>query len=136
MSIKKAERQIKKHSIKLLVVDTINNHFRSERGKKGGAFQKIKQDFLDLLKKILILTTKFNLITVMTAQVTPNFINDAPIKERPVGVQYLNHFFSELIHLKRKDETKCYIHLVNSSFLPEKKLLYTLSSKGIKDYTL
>ena len=136
MSMKKAERQIKKHSIKLLVVDTINNHFRSERGEKEGKFLKIKEDFLEILYRILNLTKKYNLITVMTAQVTPNFIKGAPIQDQPVGIQYLNHYFSELIYLRRKDKSKCYAHLVNSSFLPETRLLYTLSSQGIKDYTI
>lgn len=136
MSIKKAERKIKKHSIRIMIVDTINNHFRSERGNKGRSFNNLKQDFLEILQIILNLTVKYNLITVLTSQVAPNFIKGAPIKDLPVGAQYLNHFFSEIIYLKRKDENKCYAHLVDSSFLPEKRLLYTISSEGIKDYTL
>jgi len=136
ISMKKAARRIKSQSIKVMIVDTINNHFRSERGKKGGLFNKLKQDFLEILQWVLTLTVNYNLITILTAQVTPSFISDDPIRERPVGDQYLNHFFSEFIYLNRKDKNKCYAHLVNSTFLPEKRLLYALSSQGIEDYTI
>ncbi len=134
MALKKAEKQIRKHSMNILIVDSINNHFRSERGRDEGSFLALKRDFLKILRIISELTTEYHLITLITAQVTPNFIRDSPLRELPVGLQYLNHFFTEIIYLYRKDTKRCYAHLVNSLSLPEKRLVYTLSSRGLRDY--
>jgi hypothetical protein len=88
------------------------------------------------LEKINNLTRKYNLITILTAQVAPNFIENSIIKEFPVGLRYLNHYFSEVLYLNRKESGMDYIHLLNSHQFPEKKTRYTITNKGIEEYKI
>lgn len=113
-------------SVRVLIIDSINNYFRAERGNKG-----VKTTFLKILEKIEEITVKFNLITIITSQIAPNFIKNAIIGELPVGNQFLNHFFSEYIYLCNKNN-KNYIHLLNSHFFAEKKIYFKITSKGIE----
>jgi len=127
---------IKSNNVKLLIIDSINNFFRIERSDKILSFLKAKTTYFKILEKINNLTQQFQLITILTAQVAPNFIEEAVIKEFPVGIQYLNHFFSEILYLRYKESDMVYVHLVNSHFLPEKKLLYTITKRGIEDFKM
>jgi len=120
----------------ILIIDTINNHFSADLSNKKIVFQRAKDKFLSLLKKVDELTNKFNLITIMTSQVATNFARDAIIRELPVGYQFLNHYFSEYIYLSIKNKEKNFAHLVNSLNHPEKKVLYNITSKGIQDYKI
>ncbi|MBY9008897.1 MAG: AAA family ATPase [Candidatus Lokiarchaeota archaeon] len=127
---------IKSSTVKLLIIDSINNFFRIERSDKQLSFLKAKTTYLKILEKICNLTQRFQLITILTAQVAPNFIEEAVIKEFPVGIQYLNHYFSEVLYLSYKENDMIYVHLVNSHSLPEKKVLYTITKRGIEDYKI
>ena len=88
----------------MIIVDSINNYYRLERGDKKISFFKARTTFLRILEKINILTQKYNLITILTAQVTPNFNENAIVKEIPVGMQYLNNYFSEFLYLRYKEK--------------------------------
>jgi len=127
---------IKSNNIKLLIIDSINNFFRIERSDKQISFLKAKTTYFKILEIINKLTQEFQLVTILTAQVAPNFIEDAVVKEFPVGIQYLNHFFSEVLYLSYKEKDINYIHLVNSHFLPEKKVRYSITKRGIEDYKI
>jgi len=117
----------------LLIIDTINSHFRSELSNENISYETVKSKFISILKKIDDLTRNHNLITILTAQVTANFSKKAIIKEIPVGNQFINHFFSEYLYLKSKDNEMNYVHLVNSLELTENKLSYKITSGGISD---
>ena len=136
LKLNEVENIIENNKIKMLIVDSINNYYRFERGDKGVSFFKAKATFLRILEKINDLTQKHNLITILTAQVAPNFDEKAIIKEIPVGMQYLNHIFSEFLYLNFKEKDMSYIHLVNSHLLPEKKILYKITKKGLEDYKI
>ena len=113
----------------LLIIDTINNYYRLEQAI---SFEKSKRLFINILNHLNLLTKRYDLISIYTSQVSPNFNPNSPIKHIPVGVQYLNHFFTEFIYLSKTNETH-FMHLVNSSYLPENKLPYAIDSKGIID---
>ncbi|MFX1315310.1 MAG: hypothetical protein ACFE9T_05565 [Promethearchaeota archaeon] len=121
---------------KVLIIDSINNHFRSEQGDNTVSYQKSKELFLKILEKIDSLTKKFNLITIVTAQVAPNLIKKAIIQVLPVGNYFINFFFSEYIYLNLKEEGLCYAHIVNSNTNQEKKLVYKITSAGIQDHKI
>jgi len=106
------------------------------RSDKKISTNKTKDIFMRILTKINELTIKFNLITIATAQVTSNLIKDTSIKVLPVGNHFLNHFFSEYVYLDYKEHNQRYIQLVNSMSLPEKRLLYKITSLGIQDYKI
>lgn len=135
LKLKEIENQLTFGKNYLLIIDSINNFYRSEQGNKDSSFYNLKTAFLKILEKIDTLTKKFNLILIATAQVFPNFIEDAIINEIPVGNQFLNHFFSEYLYLSYKEE-KNYVHLVNSELLPERKVIFKITSNGIADYKI
>lgn len=131
MALKNVEKNREMSNFKFLLIDSINNHYRVEQGEKNKSFSKIKSTFLECLKIVHYLTMKYNLITVVTSQISPNFSESPAIKEMPVGNIYLNHFFSEYIYLSHEKEDKYKAHLVNSNFLPEKRITYKITSEGI-----
>ena len=130
------EEEFKNSSLNLIIIDSINNHYRSEQGDPNINFKKTKNDFLTILKRIDMLTKQFNLFTIATAQVSPNFLENAIVKELPVGNIFLNHIFSEFLYLSFKEADKRFVHLINSHKLPEKKVLYKITSEGIEDYKI
>ncbi len=132
-SLNRVEEEIKKHRYRVLIIDSLNNHYRSEQGDKNISFYETRNLFIKILKKISELTKKYNLITVTTAQVAPNYLESAIIKELPVGNQFLNHFFTEYLYLNLNDENENQVYLTNSNFLPEKILPYVITKDGLKD---
>jgi RecA/RadA recombinase len=137
LSIKNLENHLKINPFNILIIDTINNHYYSELADRNISTNKTKLLFLRILSKINELTRKFNLITILTAQVISNVIQIPSIRVIPSGNTLLNHFFSENLYLDNlsQEKIKC-VHLVNSLYLPEKKKLYKITSNGIEDYKI
>ena len=133
MKLNEVDKKLEKSNTKLLIIDSINNHFRADQGAINIAHSKLKKNFLDILQKLSNITQKHNIILLATAQISPNFIEKPIIRENPVGLQYLNHFFSEVLYLIRNSDRN-YVHLVNSNSLPENKLPYIITARGIEDY--
>lgn len=136
LKLKNLEKTIKKSQIKVILIDSINNYYRLEQGDKKASFEKARSNFLKILDKLNSITREYNLIVIATAQISPNFNKDAFLQEKPVGNQFLNQFFSEYLYLSYKEKDFGYIHLINSTSFPEKKLLYRLTDKGIEDYKI
>ena len=135
LKLKEIKGQDYLKDIKLLIIDSINIYYRIEQSDREIPFYNAKKSFLEILTIIDEITRNYNLVTIVTAQITPNFIQNAIIEELPVGNQFLNHFFSEYFYLSIKNNNY-YIHLVNSQYLPEKKVLYQITSNGIEDYKI
>lgn len=135
LKLNEIEHRLEHGNIYLLIIDSINNFFRSEQADKGVSFYNLKSTFLKILKKIDDICNRSNLIVIATAQIFPNFNEDAILAEIPVGNQYLNHYFSEYLYLNYKDERN-YAHLVNSKLLPEKRVAFKITSEGIVDYKI
>jgi RecA/RadA recombinase len=135
-SFENIEDLLRKEPIRIFLIDSINNHYRSEKSSHESTFNKAKNELISILEAICHITHKYDLITLLTAQVSPNFMESAIIKELPVGLPYLNHYFSEEIYLQHKEGKKCYAHIVNSHKLPERKLLYKITKRGIRDFKI
>ena len=135
LKLKEIDRNEPIENVRVILVDTINNHYRSEQGNKDISFFKTKNTFLNALKLFNKLVKNCNLIVIATAQIIPNFVNNTIIKEIPVAIQFISHFFSEYLYLESKDDKK-FIHLVNSHYFPEKKSFFKITSEGIKDYQI
>jgi len=135
MNLSETQERIVKDKVKLLVIDSLNNYFRIDLGNNDLSFFSTRNKFLKILKKISELTDTFQLVTILTAQVSPRFIKNLSITEKPVGVQYLTHYFSEFIYLSLDDDGKTHAHVVNSNYLPERKVIYVITEVGIEDYS-
>jgi DNA repair protein RadA len=136
LKLNEIEDIIKQNNIKILIIDSINNYYRFELSDKEVSSFRAKTRFLKILEKINNLTRKYNLITILTAQVAPNFIENSIIRELPVGLRYLNHYFSEVLYLNRKESGASYLHLINSHQFPEKKTRYMITNNGIEEYKI
>ena len=134
LALKSFEESVNANKGGILIIDTINNYFRSDLSNNNISFIKVREIFLNILKIINALTTTYNLITIATAQVTSNFSKTAIIQEIPVGNQFLNHFFSEYVYLSENKGNEYNVQLVNSLRLPEKRMLYKISAEGIQDF--
>ena len=133
LSLKNIVENLKNNHGSVLIFDTINNYYRSDLSNNNISFTKTKDIFLKILEKIDKLTKEYNLITIVTAQVSPNFTENAIIRELPVGNQFLNHFFSNYIYLSYKNEEKSYVQMINSLGISNKKLIFKITSNGIQD---
>lgn len=133
LKLNEVDKKLEHSNTKLLIIDSINNHFRTDQGANVITHNKLKKNFLNILQKLSDITIKHKIVLLATAQISPKFIENPIIKENPVGLQYLNHYFSEFLYLTRNSD-KNYVHLVNSISLPENKLPYIITSKGIEDY--
>jgi len=135
LKLKEIDRNELIENVRVILIDTINNHYRSEQGNKDISFFKTKNTFLKTLELLDKFVKNYNLVIIATAQVIPNFVENTAIKEIPVGNQFISHYFSEFLYLENKDE-KNFIHLVNSHYFPEKKSFFKIASEGIKDYQI
>ncbi len=136
LSLRELENFLKTNDFSVLIIDTINNHYNSELANKEISPNKTKTTFLKVLDKINQLTKDYNLITIITAQVISNLNRETTIRAIPGGNHILNQFFSEYIYLDYKEQDKRYVQLVNSLRLPEKRMLYKITSNGIQDYKI
>ncbi len=136
LSLDELKHYIKDNSVNIIIIDTINNYYNSDLAQKEITNSKAKENFFKILTKINELSLHNNVIVIATAQITSNLNRNAPIKVMPIGNYILNHFFSEYLYLDYKEQDKRYIQLVNSLNLPEKKLLYQISTSGIQDYKI
>lgn len=136
LSLQELESLLEKNYINVLIIDTLNNHYNSELANKNISPIKTKDNFLKVLDKIDKLTKEYNLITVTTAQVISNRIRETSIRVLPVGNYLLNQHFSEYVYLDYREQDRRYVHLVNSMSLPEKRILYKITSSGIQDYKI
>ncbi len=136
LALKELEKLLDTNNIYVLIIDTLNNHYNSELANKEIASNKTKTSFLKVLNKINEITRKYRIITITTAQITSNLINKDLLRVIPVGNHILNHFFSEYVYLDYKEQDKRHVQLVNSLNLPEKRLLYSITSMGIQDYKI
>jgi len=133
LSLKNFEKTINENFSNILIIDTINNYYRSDLSNNKISFIKARETFLNILKIINDLTATYKLIVIATAQVTSNFLRKAILQEIPVGNQFLNHFFTEYLYLREKSKNEYFIQLVNSLGLTEMKRGYTITKEGIQD---
>lgn len=134
VKLREIEQLLEKESTIILIIDSLNNFYRLELGNPDLTYTTVKSTFIKVLRKINELTHRHNLISLLTCQVSPIFSDSSSlITESPVGHLFLNHFFSEFIYLKEGEKDDNYAHLTNSSFLPEQRLKFKITSKGIED---
>ncbi len=134
LKLKEIQKNEKENALMLLIIDSINNLYRSEYSRSNISHRAHKIEFLSILSVLHNITMKFNIITIATAQVTPNFLENAIIPEIPAGNSILNHYFSEYLYLKVQANGKRRVHVVNSQYLPENESnFYEITSQGIID---
>ena len=128
----KADEMIKEKNIKLIVVDSLTAHFRSDyagRGALGERQQKLNKH-IHILQK---LADKHNLAVVITNQVmdNPGILFGDPTT--PIGGNVLGHAATYRIYLRKSRDDKRVARLVDSPCLPDNETVFRVKPEGIRD---
>ncbi len=119
-------------NIKLVVVDSLTSHFRSEyvgRGTLSERQQKLNRH-LHMLQK---LADQFNLCVYVTNQVmaTPDAFFGPTMKA--VGGHVLAHASTYRLFFRKSKGNKRVARLIDSPDMPEGEALFQLTEKGVED---
>ncbi len=129
--IEKAKDMIKEKNIRLVVIDSLTSHFRSEyvgRGSLATRQQKLNQH-LHTLQKI---ADMYNCVVYVTNQVMakPDVLFGDPTEA--VGGHVLHHAATFRIYLRKSKGDKRIAKLVDSPHLPDGEAVFRVTPEGIR----
>jgi len=131
--LENADKVIKENNIRLIVIDSLTSHFRSEyigRESLAERQQKLNQH----MHKLIRLARAFNAVAVVTNQVMSSpdvFFGDSI---RPIGGHIVAHTSHTRIYLRKAGRGPVRIaRLVSSPYLPEGECIFRITENGIED---
>ena len=131
--LENADEIIKANNIKLIIVDSLTAHFRSEyigREMLASRQQRLNKH----MHKLVALARAFNAVAVVTNQVMAKpdqFFGDAI---HPIGGNIVGHTSHTRIYLRRASHGPIRIaRLVSSPYLPEGEEILKVTENGIED---
>jgi DNA repair protein RadA len=128
-----ADKVIKENSIRLIVIDSLTSHFRSEyigRENLAERQQKINQH----MHKLIQIARVFNSVAFVTNQVlsSPDTYFGSNIK--PIGGHIVAHTSHTRIFLRKTRKGSVRIaRLVSSPYRPEGECIFAITENGIED---
>jgi DNA repair protein RadA len=128
-----ADEVIKENNVKLIIVDSLTSHFRSEYiGREMLA--RRQQRLNKHMHKLIRLARAFNTAAVVTNQVMAKpdvFFGDAV---HPIGGHIVAHTSHTRIYLRKASRGPVRIaRLVSSPYLPEGEEIFKITGNGIED---
>ncbi|MHA1229162.1 MAG: DNA repair and recombination protein RadA [Candidatus Helarchaeota archaeon] len=130
--VDKLSSLIEEKNIKLIVVDSIISHFRSEyigRGTLSDRQQKLNR----FIHKLLQLSEAHNLAVYITNQVQSSpgvFFGDPTV---PTGGNVIAHASTYRLYLRKSKANKRIAKLIDSPCLPEAEAIFSITENGIED---
>ena len=131
--LENADKVIKENGVRLIIVDSLTSHFRSEylgREMLAERQQKLNKH----LHRLIRLARGFNAAAVVTNQVMSKpdvFFGDAI---HPVGGHIVAHTSHTRVFLRKSAQGPVRIaRLVSSPYLPEGEGIFRVSERGIED---
>jgi DNA repair protein RadA len=131
--LENADEIIKANNIKLIIVDSLTAHFRSEyigREMLASRQQKLNKH----MHKLIALARAFNAVAVVTNQVMAKpdqFFGDAI---HPIGGNIVGHTSHTRLYLRRASHGPIRIaRLVSSPYLPDGEEILKVTENGIED---
>nr|ADP09466.1 RadA [uncultured marine crenarchaeote E48-1C] len=128
-----ADEVVKENNVKLIVVDSLTSHFRSEyigREMLAPRQQKLNKH----MHKLIRLARAFNTVAVVTNQVMSKpdvFFGDGVY---PIGGHVVAHTSHTRTYLRRASRGPVRIaRLVSSPYLPEGEEIFKVTENGIED---
>lgn len=127
-----AMKIVPEQNIKLIVVDSVISHFRSEYpGREALAMrqQKLNRHIHQLLR----IADIYNIVIVVTNQIqsSPDVFFGNPNK--PAGGNILAHGSTYRIWLRKSKENRRIARIIDSPMHPESECIFTITSAGITD---
>ena len=130
-----ADEIVKKNNIRLIIVDSLTSHFRSEylgREMLAERQQKLNKH----MHKLIRLARAFNAVAVVTNQVMAKpdvFFGEAV---HPIGGHIVAHTSHTRVFLRKSARGPVRIaRLVSSPYLPEGEGVFKITEHGIEDVT-
>jgi DNA repair protein RadA len=130
--VAKAQELAREKPIRLVVVDSLTAHFRSEyagRGELAPRQQLLNKHLHELLRFADI----YNAAIVVTNQVSsrPDILFGDPT--RPIGGNIVAHAATYRLYLRKSKPPKRIARLIDSPNLPEGEAVYSLTTDGIRE---
>jgi len=133
--LENADRIVKDNNIRLIIVDSLTAHFRSEylgREMLAERQQKLNKH----MHRLIRLARAFNAVAVVTNQVMAKpdvFFGDAV---HPVGGHIVAHTSHTRVYLRKSSRGPTRIaRLVSSPYLPEGERVFRITENGVEDIT-
>ena len=131
--VNNADEVVKENGIRLIIVDSLTSHFRSEylgREMLAERQQKLNKH----LHKLVRLARAFNTVAVVTNQVMAKpdvFFGDSV---HPIGGHIVAHTSHTRVYLRKSARGPVRIaRLVSSPYLPEGERIFKITENGIED---
>src|SRR5512136_122308 len=131
--LENADEVIKANNVKLIIVDSLTAHFRSEyigREMLASRQQRLNKH----MHKLIALARAFNAVAVVTNQVMAKpdvFFGDAI---HPIGGHIVGHTSHTRLYLRKASHGPVLIaRLVSSPYLPEGEEIFKVTENGIED---
>jgi DNA repair protein RadA len=131
--LENADKIIKDNNVRLIVIDSLTAHFRSEylgREMLAERQQKLNKH----MHRLIRLARAFNAVAVVTNQVMAKpdvFFGDAV---HPVGGHIVAHTSHTRIYLRKSSRGPLRIaRLVSSPYLPEGERVFKITENGVED---
>ncbi|RJS70079.1 DNA repair and recombination protein RadA [Candidatus Bathyarchaeota archaeon] len=131
--LENADEVIKENNVKLIIIDSLTSHFRSEyigREMLASRQQKLNKH----MHRLIRLARAFNTVAVVTNQVMAKpdaFFGDAV---HPIGGHIVAHTSHTRIYLRKASRGRVRIaRLVSSPYLPEGEEIFKITENGIED---
>lgn len=131
--LENADKVIKQNNIRLIIIDSLTSHFRSEYvGRETLALRQQKLN--KHMHKLIRLARAFNAVTVVTNQVMAKpdvFFGDAV---HPIGGHIVAHTSHTRIYLRKASRGPIRIaRLVSSPYLPDGEGIFKITQNGIEE---
>ncbi len=129
--VQKAQELARERPIRLLVVDSLTAHFRSEY--VGRAELAPRQQLLNKhLHELLRFSDTYNASIVVTNQVSarPDILFGDPT--RPIGGNIVAHAATYRVYLRKSKPPRRIARLIDSPNLPEGEAVFSLTTEGIR----
>ena len=130
--VTKAQELARERPIRLVVVDSLTSHFRSEYAGRGELAPR--QQLLNKhLHELLRFADTYNAAVVVTNQVSarPDILFGDPT--RPIGGNIVAHAARYRIYLRKSKPPKRIARLIDSPNLPEGEAVFSLTTDGIRE---
>ncbi|UCG36279.1 MAG: DNA repair and recombination protein RadA [Candidatus Bathyarchaeota archaeon] len=131
--LENADKVIKENNVRLIIVDSLTSHFRSEYvGRETLALRQQKLN--KHMHKLIRLARAFNSIAVVTNQVMAKpdvFFGDAV---HPIGGHVVGHSSHTRVYLRKASRGPIRIaRLVSSPYLPDGEGVFKITNNGIEE---
>ena len=133
--LEKADKIIQENNVKLIIVDSLTAHFRSEYLGREMLAER-QQKLNSHLHRLVRLCRAFNACAVVTNQVMARPDQFFAMAVEAVGGHIVSHTTHTRIFLRRTASGPVRIcRLISSPYLPEGERIFKITEEGIKDIT-